>query len=172
MGGKRGAKKKRKCAQHTSPSKKKTHAAARRLHRRPRVQAAPPHGGGRCRGAAQGGAGERGGGGENCPSCPCPSRSRPAPFSPPKQDNALDAAAYARESGEAAYLERDPADRPPPSAFIAFYEAAALRALEAALAALPPDAAADARVADAMLARDRLAASVGRSGAGEEAWPE
>lgn len=157
-----------------NPVEKKTHAAARRLHRRPRVQAAPPHGGGRCRGAAQGGAGERGGGKENCPSrpCPCPSRSRPAPFSPPKQDNALDAAAYARESGEAAYLERDPADRPPPSAFIAFYEAAALRALEAALAALPPDAAADARVADAMLARDRLTASVGRSGAGEEAWPE
>ena len=95
----------------------------------------------------------------------------PPPLSLPQRD-ALDAAAYARASADAAYLERDPADRPPPSSFLAFYEAAALRSLEAALAAVPAAASADPLTADAMLARDRLAASVRRGGGGEEAWPE
>ena len=88
---------------------------------------------------------------------------------------AVEGAACVAASADTAYLERDPADRPPPSAFYAFYARAAVAALDAALAGVSADAAdASAAVAraDAMLARDRLAPGLARSGGGGGEWPE
>ena len=104
------------------------------------------------------------------------------PLSPPPQRTALEAAHAVRASADAAYLERDPADRPPPSHFMAAHAAAAAAGLDAALTGAGcgrPDAtaaevaaavaatlgggtASHVLVADALLARDGLRAAVAR----------
>lgn len=103
-------------------------------------------------------------------STPCPTPWCTRNASP--QRFALDQAALVRASADAAYLERDPAARPPPAAFVAYYAKAALAALDGALhAARDDDRVSAVDRADAMLARDRLAAELRRSGESGE-WPE
>lgn len=105
-------------------------------------------------------------------------KNPPPPLSLLSQRAALETAATVRASADAAYLERDPTDRPPMADFVAAYARGAVAELESALAgagvgsALMPSSVAAAAaklgggtpshllLADVLLARDGLRRAV------------
>jgi len=91
---------------------------------------------------------------------PPPSPSTPTPphtlSSLSVQRDALEAAQAVRASADAAYLERDPSDRPPLGEFVRHYAAAAVADLEAALGAAGCGGGGGSSAAAVQAAADRL----------------